>query len=137
MFLNLQFNINPFRLTSLEATNVVHKTVELGILTIVFTRNLHSDTNPYYNTLTINVLAGKIVKFPSTTALKGILNFFFYVWHPPWRPPATWGRARWRWSGARRSAPGSPGTTCPARGTAPRASTPAAPPSRCSPGNWA
>ena len=41
------------------------------------------DTNSYYTILTINVLAGKIVKFPSTTALKGILNFFFHVcsWH--------------------------------------------------------
>ena len=38
-----------------------------------------SDTNPYYTNLTINVLAGKIVKIPSTTALKGILNFFFHV----------------------------------------------------------
>ena len=35
-----------------------------------------SDINPI---LTIYVLAGKIVKFPSTTALKGILNFFFHV----------------------------------------------------------
>ena len=38
-----------------------------------------SDINPYYTILTINVLVDKIVKFPSTSALKGILNFFFHV----------------------------------------------------------
>ena len=34
---------------------------------------------PYYTILTINVLVGKIVKFPTTIALKGILNFYFHV----------------------------------------------------------
>ena len=38
-----------------------------------------SDINPYYTILTINVLVGKIVKFPPTTALKSILKFFFQV----------------------------------------------------------
>ena len=35
---------------------------------------------PYYNTLTIDILVGKIVKFPTSIVLKGILNFFFHVW---------------------------------------------------------
>ena len=34
----------------------------------------------YYTILTINLLVGKIVKFPTTTVLKGILNFFFHVY---------------------------------------------------------
>ena len=39
-----------------------------------------SGRNPCYTIPKINVLADKIVKFPTTTALKGILNFFFHVW---------------------------------------------------------
>ena len=38
-----------------------------------------SDINPYYTILTINLLADKIVKFPSTIALKVFLNFFFPI----------------------------------------------------------
>ena len=48
-----------------------------------FENSIHkefSDINLYHTILTINVLAGKIVKFPYTTALKGTLKFFFDVW---------------------------------------------------------
>ena len=41
-----------------------------------------SDINAHYTILTLNILARIIVKFPSTTALKGIIDFFFHLnWH--------------------------------------------------------
>ena len=35
---------------------------------------------PYYAILSIKILVGKIIKFPTTTVLKGILKFLFHVW---------------------------------------------------------
>ena len=44
-----------------------------------FIHNNFSGKIPYYPTLAIKVVVGKIIKFPPTTVLKGILNFLLHV----------------------------------------------------------
>ena len=46
-----------------------------------FIHKKFSGTILCYTTITINILADKIVKFPTTNCSKGIFNFFFHVWH--------------------------------------------------------
>ena len=45
-----------------------------------FLHKIFSSSILYYITIPINILVDKIVKFPTTTVPKGILNFFFHVW---------------------------------------------------------